>query len=284
MLIPSKTNEAAVFSKPCGIVFLTLGAVIFSVSGGLVYMKSQVLISSCHRAVKLLDNPELVKKYYGSDDKEWAGICLSKKGNGDISNFLKDPNDVLEFKKPISILRAFSSNLTELNHTVSDFEPPGLFSYSLAVEAFTNYMLPDHMNEKRNGGYTDAIDTINTYTVHKYEDRYVLNSNHCFSGEIQISDLAEYHKLVNKNSEVKIHHCILLNKLDISSLKPELRYEDSSFASMISSFLSHLATCKPEIDAFLEKWSDNLLASRVRTHVLFDIFNQTKSTVTKIKQ
>lgn len=60
MLIPSKSNQPVLFSKPCGIVFLTFGAVIFSVLGGQLYMKSQVLISDCHRAVKLLDSPELV--------------------------------------------------------------------------------------------------------------------------------------------------------------------------------------------------------------------------------
>ena len=60
MLIPSKKNEAAVFSKPCGIVFLTLGASIFSLLGAILYVKSQLLISNCHRAVKLIDHPDLV--------------------------------------------------------------------------------------------------------------------------------------------------------------------------------------------------------------------------------
>lgn len=60
MLIPSKQNEAAVFSKPCGIVFLTLGASLFSILGSILFLKSQVLISNCHRGVRLLDHPKMV--------------------------------------------------------------------------------------------------------------------------------------------------------------------------------------------------------------------------------
>lgn len=40
MLIPSKTNEAALYSKPCGIVFLTLGASLFSVLGCVLFINS----------------------------------------------------------------------------------------------------------------------------------------------------------------------------------------------------------------------------------------------------
>lgn len=189
------------------------------------------------------------------------------------------------FKKPISILRAFSSELTALNQTVSSFEPQGLFSYSLAVEAFSSYKLPDHTSDKRNGGYTDALDNINTYTIHKYDDRYVLNEKACLTHEKEISSLEDFHKIENKFTDgERKHHCILLHKLNIKEMNTELRYEDSKFAKMIKSFLDHLATCKPELDSFFEKFNDNLLVTRARTHVLFDVFNQTKTTVSKIKE
>ena len=116
----------------------------------------------------------MVQKLYGKADKEWARICLAEGGSGDISNFLKDPEHIQEFKKPMSIMRAFSSNLTSLNHSVSDYEPPALNKYSILSEAYTKYELPDHVLQ-RNGGYTDALNMINMYSVKKEGDRYVLN-------------------------------------------------------------------------------------------------------------
>ena len=44
-----------------------------------------------------------------------------------------------------------------------------------------------------------------------------------------------------------------------------------------------MARCKPDLDEFLNNWGDNLMATRLRTHVLYDVFKQTKSTVRKIK-
>ena len=112
MLIPTKDNEPALFSKPCGIVFLCLGSSLFALMGSILFLKSQVLISTCHQSVKLLDHPDVVQKLYGTADKEWGKICLAKESRGDISLFLKNPKHIQEFKKPMSILRAFSSQLT----------------------------------------------------------------------------------------------------------------------------------------------------------------------------
>ena len=40
MLIPTKSNESPIFSKQCGVVFLTLGAALFSVLGSTLFLNS----------------------------------------------------------------------------------------------------------------------------------------------------------------------------------------------------------------------------------------------------
>ena len=52
---------------------------------------------------------------------------------------------------------------------------------------------------------------------------------------------------------------------------------------MIENFLGHLNSCLPGIKNFVDDWSDRLMASRIRAHVLYDVFKQTKPTVDKIK-
>lgn len=140
----------------------------------------------------------MVQKLYGNKDKDWAKICLSADGSGDISEFLKNPEHIEEFKKPMGVLRAFSSNLTTLNHSVSDYEPPTLNKYAILSEAYTKYELPDHI-EERNGGYTDALNAVNMFSVKKYGDRYALNKNNCKKSEsIVVENLNDYHTKFDK--------------------------------------------------------------------------------------
>jgi hypothetical protein len=219
MLIPSKNDDPALFSKPCGIVFLTLGASLFSVMGSVLFLKSQILISDCHRAVKLLDHPNMVQKLYGNEDREWARICLARGSSGDISMFLKEPEKIIEFIKPLSILKAFSSELSTLDHRVSDYDPPHLLNYSIAVEAFTKFELPDQIG-KPNQGYAEALKLINTYTRHKAADRYVLNKKGCASHSIVV-DTVEGYNNPPKDQKLSSHsRCIVLNKLNITELSP----------------------------------------------------------------
>jgi hypothetical protein len=232
MLIPTKDNEPALFSKPCGIVFLCLGASLFAIMGSTLFLKSQFLISTCHRSVRLLDHPSLVQKLYGHKDREWAKICLAEGSRGDISLFLKDPKHIQEFKKPMSILRAFSSDLTALNHEVSDYDPPALLKYSVAVEAYQKYELPDDTGD-RNGGYTDALETINTYTVRKHDDRYVLSQDSCHKHDTLIDTLEQFHTMRSSESTARLNHCILLNKLNIMDMDTARRYKDLKFSQMI---------------------------------------------------
>lgn len=133
----------------------------------------------------MLDHPKMVQRLYGTADKEWARICLAEGGSGDISNFLKNPKHIHQFKKPMSILRAFSSKLTTLNHSVSDYEPPALNAYSVMSEAYMKYELPDQLKD-RNGGSTAALNRINLFTYKKYGDRYVLSQSNCRSYETPI--------------------------------------------------------------------------------------------------
>ena len=111
----------------------------------------------------------------------------------------------------MSILKAFSSKITTLNHTVSDYDPPALLKYSAAVQAYTKFELPDHLQE-RTGGYTDALEMINMYTVRKYDDRYVLNENLCMEHEVIIDKLVVYSKTKDMKGKVE-KNCILLHKI-----------------------------------------------------------------------
>ena len=93
--------------------------------------------------MRLLDHPDKVHKLYSNTDVEWANICLSEYATGDMSLFLKDGDAILEFKKPLSVLKAFSSNLTNFDFSGRTFEPESLQNYSAAVDAYKKFMLPD---------------------------------------------------------------------------------------------------------------------------------------------
>jgi len=161
MMIPTKSDEPALFSKPCGIVFLVLGSCVFSVLGSTLFLKSQLLISDCHRSVKLLNHPDMVHKLYSKSDIEWANICLSEYATGDMSLFLKDGEAIVEFKKPLSILKAFSSNLTNFDFSGKTYEPKSLQNYSAAVEAYKKFKLPDNSTVTNQEGYTNLLQKIN---------------------------------------------------------------------------------------------------------------------------
>lgn len=143
MLIPTKHDEPALFSKPCGITFLVLGACVFSLLGSILFLRSQLLINDCVRAVKLLDHPDTVHRLYSKTSAEWANICLSEYSTGNMSLFFRKPEHIQEFNKPLSILKAFSSSLTNFDFSGKIYEPESLRDYSAKVEAYSDYALPD---------------------------------------------------------------------------------------------------------------------------------------------
>lgn len=176
MMIPTKSDEPALFSKPCGIVFLVLGSCVFSVLGSILFLRSQLLISDCHRSVKLLDHPDMVHKLYSGSDIEWANICISEYATGDMSLFLKDGEAISEFKKPLSILKAFGSNITTFDFSKKIYEPESLQKYSAAVEAYKEFKLPDNTTTPLQEGYTNLVYKIN-FLCQKFNipDKFVLN-------------------------------------------------------------------------------------------------------------
>ena len=90
--------------------------------------------------------------------------------------FLKDGEAIQDFKRPLSILKAFSSNSTNFNFTAKIYEPESLQKYSAAVEAYKEFKLPDNSSVPLQEGYTYLLFKINSLCgKFNIPDRYVLN-------------------------------------------------------------------------------------------------------------
>lgn len=179
MLLPKDTmkSDSIKISLKFQILSLILGACIMGFSGSFLFLKSQLMVGECLGVYKMLDQPKEVQKYLGKDDKEWAKICISKEGKGDILEFL-NKGDRENFQFGLSILKGFSSNFSEWKDIMQENEPNSVKVYGMLLDSLKNFEL-DGTRNKPEHGYQKVIDEINE-SLEKKEIQ--INEENCSPG------------------------------------------------------------------------------------------------------
>lgn len=77
--------------------------------------------------------------------------------------------------------------------------------------------------------------------------------------------------------------CVVLRQMKISKISLTQRYTSYQFDFEASDLLKKLESRLKQVERFLEDWETNVLALRLRVHVLYDIVKQSKPISDKIK-